>query len=101
MKALRSSPFLSPASLLQVVILFCCVFFGAASGLADRQSFMKALRSSPFFPVASLLQVVILLCCAVCAMAGELINRGAASAIEEMAIISFFIIDSGSVDSKR
>ena len=60
MNVLRSSPFLSPASLLQVVIFVCCVSF-----LADRQSFMKALRSSPFLSPASLLQVAILLCCAV------------------------------------
>src|SRR5258705_6656122 len=71
MKALRSSPFLPVACLLQAVIFSCCVIGpeAAAGAAADRQLFMKALRSSPFLSPACLLQSVIFDCWLFCANA--------------------------------
>src|SRR5258705_13911626 len=71
MKALRSSPFLPVACLLQAVIFSCCVIGpeAAAGAAADRQLFMKALRPSPFLSPACLLQSVIFDCCLFCANA--------------------------------
>src|SRR5579863_1304131 len=71
MNALRSSPFLSPACLLHIVIFSCCVIgFAPAVEFFDRQSFMNALRSSPFLSPACWLHIVIFDCWLFCAKAG-------------------------------
>src|SRR5574337_1014276 len=102
MKALRSSPFkpLTPASLLQAVILSCCVapaagvaadllagvagVAGAAAPfLPDRQLDMKALRASPdrFLALASALHWVMRSCCVSARAAGALMAAKSSIAV--------------------
>src|SRR5688572_26315264 len=61
MKALRSSPFLSPASLLQVVILLCWAVGALSCACAkpmQRQALAATIERSFFMVCASLLRVV-------------------------------------------
>src|SRR5215468_7923733 len=63
MNFLRSSPFMSPAFLLQAVIFSCCVILTGSASLPDRHELMNFLRSSPFFSPALTLQSFIRSCC--------------------------------------
>src|SRR5262245_60269284 len=63
MNFLRSSPFLSPAFLLQAVIFSCCVILAGSASLPDKHELMNFLRSSPFFSPAFALHSFIRSCC--------------------------------------
>src|SRR5512141_542852 len=67
MNFLRSSPFMSPAFLLQAVIFSCCVIFAGAASLPDRHELMNCLRSSPFLPSALTLHSFMRSCCGLAA----------------------------------
>src|SRR5258706_3551627 len=92
MNALRSSPFLSLASLLQAFIFSCCAVFLSPSFF--RHSFMNALRSSPFLSPASLLQLVILFCCAGLASSAANAVVAARGRASIRAAISLFMLSS-------